>query len=46
VAQRIGDRDEVYWGGILCHVLNMKGIIQTIAEAVITIKYYFVLYKV
>jgi hypothetical protein len=32
------------WQGILYHALNMKSIVQTIAEAVTEIKYHFPLY--
>jgi hypothetical protein len=46
VAQRSGNRVEVYWGRIWCPALNMKSVVQTIAEAVVGIKYNFILCKV
>jgi hypothetical protein len=36
---------ELGGGGVLSHTLNIKYVIQTIAEAVTGIKYQFVLYK-
>jgi hypothetical protein len=45
VVQGSYDLVEVQWGWVLCWFLNMESIIQAMTEAVIGVKYYFVLYK-
>jgi hypothetical protein len=46
LAQRSSNRAGLYSRGIFCGALNMKDTVQAVAEAVIGIEYYLVLYKV